>query len=63
MSAVFSSLLFGFVNLFHPRILWLMVWPMLLALFVWCAAALALWGRTALWLAAHLQQWAESARL
>ena len=60
MSSIFSSLFFAFVNLFHPRILWLMVWPMLLSLFVWGIAALMLWGRTAVWLTAHLQGWAES---
>lgn len=60
MSAVFRSLLYAAVNLFHPRILWLMVWPMLLSVFVWGVAALALWGRTALWLTAHLRSWAES---
>ena len=60
MSSVFSSLLYAVVNLFHPRILWLMVWPMLLSVLLWGVAALALWGRTALWLAAHLQRWAES---
>ena len=60
MSAIFGSLLFAFLNLFHPRILWLMVWPMLLSLFLWGIAAVALWGRTALWLTEHLQRWAES---
>jgi hypothetical protein len=40
--------------------LWLMVWPMLIALAAWGIAALFLWGRTALWLAAHLKQWVES---
>jgi CysZ protein len=60
MSRILSSLFFAFVNLFHPRILWLMVWPMLLALFAWGIAALVLWGRTAAWLTEHLRHWAES---
>jgi CysZ protein len=60
MSSILGSLFFAFVNLFHPRILWLMAWPMLLSLFVWGIAALVLWGRTAAWLTAQLQRWAES---
>ena len=60
MSPVIRSLLFAFVNLFHPRMLWLMVWPMLLSLLFWGVAAFVLWMRTALWLSAHLKQWIES---
>ena len=60
MNPVARSLLFAFANLFHPRMLWLMIWPMLLAVVAWGIAALVLWGRTALWLAAHLKQWVES---
>jgi hypothetical protein len=60
MNPVARSLLFAFANLFHPRMLWLMVWPLLIALACWGIAALALWGRTALWLSAHLKQWVES---
>src|SRR5512141_2091982 len=60
MKPVTHSLLFAFANLFHPRMLWLMVWPMLIALGVWGGAASALWGRAATWLAAHLKQWIES---
>jgi CysZ protein len=50
MSA-FGSLAYGLANLFHPKMLWLMVWPMLVALIVWGSVALALWTKTALWLA------------
>lgn len=60
MNPVARSLLFAFANLFHPRMLWLMVWPLLIALAAWGIAALALWSRTALWLSAHLKQWVES---
>lgn len=60
MSLVFRSLLFAFVNLFHPRMLWLMVWPMLVSLLIWGVAAFVLWMRTAVWLSTHLKQWLES---
>jgi hypothetical protein len=59
--SVLSALGYGLVNVFHPRMLWLMVWPMLVALSVWGTVALVLWARLALWIAGILQQWAEPA--
>ncbi len=55
---VLGAVLYGIGNLFHPRMLWLMLWPMLIAVAVWGTAALALWARLALWLAGLLNQWA-----
>ena len=60
MSRIFSALAVAFVNLLHPRMLWLMIWPILAALAVWGLAAFLLWMRTALWLAEHFRRWAES---
>ena len=59
--SIAGSLLYGAANLLHPRMLWLMLWPMLVSLVLWGAAALALWTRLALWLAGILKQWLESA--
>ena len=59
--SIARSLLYGFVNLLHPRMLWLMVWPMLVALAIWGTAALLLWVRTAVWLGGLLQQWLAAA--
>jgi hypothetical protein len=58
---VFGALMYGLVNVFHPRMLWLMIWPMLVALAVWATVALVLWTRLALWIAGLLRQWAEPA--
>jgi hypothetical protein len=55
--SIVGSLLYGLANLLHPRMLWLMVWPMLVSLTLWGIAALVLWTRLALWLAQRLQQW------
>ena len=55
---VAGSVLYGLGNLFHPRMLWLMLWPMLVSLAIWGTAALVLWTRLALWLAELLNQWA-----
>ncbi len=60
MSA-FGSLAYGLTHLFHPRMLWLMAWPMLVALIVWGTVALALWVRTAAWLAGVITQYTASA--
>jgi len=59
--SIARSLLYGFVNLLHPRMLWLMVWPMLISLAIWGTAAIALWVRTAVWLGGVLQQWLAAA--
>jgi CysZ protein len=53
--SVARSLLYGAANVLHPRMLWLMVWPMLVALALWGTVALVLWTRLALGIAAWLQ--------
>ena len=58
---VAGALLYGFANLLHPRMLWLMVWPMLISLVFWGAVAAAFWERLAAALAALFQRWLEPA--
>jgi hypothetical protein len=58
---VLGALGYGLVNLFHPRMLWLMAWPMLVSLAIWGTAALFLWTKLALWLAGVLKPWVEPA--
>jgi CysZ protein len=55
---VLASLGFGLVNVFHRRMLWLMIWPMLVSLAVWVTVAFFLWSRLAVWIAEVLKQWA-----
>jgi hypothetical protein len=50
-----SSLLFAFRNLLHPRMLWLMVWPVLLAIGVWGGALIFMWAQLVLWVAERLR--------
>ena len=59
--SVVGALLYGLANLLHPRMLWLMVWPMLVSLAVWGAVALAFWQRLAAALAGLFQRWLEPA--
>jgi branched-subunit amino acid transport protein len=53
--SVARSLLYALGNVLHPRMLWLMLWPMLVALALWGTAALFLWTRLAVRLAAWLE--------
>ena len=59
MTTVFGALAYAFGNLFHPRILWLMVWPMLVAAGFWGLAALFLWMRTAVRISEIIQRGLE----
>src|SRR5882762_8719939 len=59
--SIARSLLYGVANLLHPRMLWLMLWPMLIALAIWGTAAIALWVRVATLIAGVLQRWLEAA--
>lgn len=52
---VAGALLYGFANLLHPRMLWLMVWPMLVSLVFWVAVAFAFWKPLAAALAGLFQ--------
>ena len=61
MTRIAGSLAFAFVNLLHPRMLWLMIWPVLVALAVWGTAAFVFWAEAAVWVAALLRQWLETA--
>ena len=54
--SVARSLLYAAANVFHPRMLWLMLWPMLAALAFWGSVALLAWGALAVRMAAWLQQ-------
>jgi CysZ protein len=54
--SITRSLLYAMANVLHPRMLWLMLWPMLVALALWGSVALMLWARLALRVAQWLQQ-------
>ncbi|MBI3374730.1 MAG: EI24 domain-containing protein [Betaproteobacteria bacterium] len=60
MHGIARSLLLALGNLFHPRMLWLMIWPVLAALALWGTAALVFWAQMVAWLAGLMQQWVLS---
>lgn len=61
MNGIGAALLFSLANLAHPRILWLMLWPVLVALTLWGAAALIFWGKLVPWLSDALRRWVQTA--
>lgn len=61
MNGVGASLLFAFANAIHPRMLWLMLWPVLIAMVAWGSLAVVFWGQAALWVADLIRQWVEYA--
>jgi hypothetical protein len=43
--------------------LWLMIWPVLVALAIWGTVVFVFWTQAALWVAGQLRQWIETATL
>jgi len=56
MGDILRALVRAFTSLMHPRMLWLMVWPLLVALTVWIVLALLYWNQIASWMLAELQR-------
>ncbi len=61
MSSIARSLTFAFVHLLHPRMLWLMLWPLLIALAIWGTLALVFWAELVVWLAMRVKEWIQTA--
>src|SRR5881296_3015604 len=57
MNAILNALARAFVSLLHPKMLWLMVWPVIVALGLWVTLAVLYWGEAAQWIAAQLHRW------
>ena len=60
MNSVPRSLMIAFVNLLHPRMLWLMVWPMLIAVAIWSTVLLFTGAQVVATLSGWMQQWIQS---
>jgi len=57
MERIIAALLKALASLLHPKMLWLMVWPVIVALILWVTLAVFYWGEAAQWIAAQLHQW------
>jgi len=60
MNPITRSLLFALVNVLHPRMVWLMVWPMLIALAIWGTVLLFTGAQVVALLSDWMQQWLQS---
>jgi len=57
MEKVIGALLKAFGSLLHPKMLWLTVWPMIVALALWVTLAVLYWGEAAKWIDVQLHHW------
>ena len=57
MERIIAALLKALASLLHPKMLWLMVWPVIVALVIWVTLAVLYWGEAAQWIAAQLHRW------
>ena len=55
MTSIPRSLAYALANLLHPRMLWLMLWPLLVALGLWGTLAIVFWAQVAIAIADWLQ--------
>ena len=60
MNPVARSLFFAFASLLHPRMLWLMIWPMLIAISIWGVVLFFTGAQAVAILAGWMQQWMQS---
>jgi CysZ protein len=56
MSEILKALVRAFASLAHPRMLWLMIWPVVIALAVWATLASLYWNEVAGWVQTELQR-------
>jgi CysZ protein len=55
MTSIPNSLLYALANILHPRMIWLMIWPLVIALGLWGTLAIVFWAQIALALAEWMQ--------
>jgi len=56
MTEIGKALIRAFASLLHPRMLLLMLWPLLIAFALWLALAFAFWSQAAAWLQLQFDQ-------
>ncbi|HSG76476.1 MAG TPA: EI24 domain-containing protein [Burkholderiales bacterium] len=55
MNSITNSLAYALANILHPRMIWLMIWPLVIALGLWGTLAMVFWAQLALALAEWMQ--------
>ena len=61
MGRIAASLGFALLNLFHRRILWLMLWPVLIAVALWGTVVVVFWAQAVVWLGEVVREWLQRA--
>jgi CysZ protein len=57
MQRITDSLMFALRNFLHPRMLWLMAWPVVVALVVWIGVLVLMWAEAIAWLGDKMRAW------
>lgn len=60
MNPLLRSLMLAFWNLLHPSMLWLMIWPMLVAVAIWGSVLFFTGARLVALLSGWMQEWIQS---
>ena len=60
MNRLAGSIAFGFFSTLYPRMLWLMIWPMLVAIAIWGTVLLFAGAQLVAMLQDWLQRWMQS---
>ena len=63
MNPLTRSLFLAFASLLHPRMLWLMMWPMLIAVVIWGVVLVFTGAQVVALLSGWMQQWMQSGTL
>ncbi|MEO8717428.1 MAG: EI24 domain-containing protein [Burkholderiales bacterium] len=56
MNSIPNSLVYALANILHPRMIWLMIWPLVIALGLWGTLVIVFWAQLAL----HIAEWMQS---
>jgi hypothetical protein len=56
MTSIARSIGFALANILHPRMIWLMIWPLVIALGIWGTLAIVFWAQIALAIAEWMQR-------
>ncbi len=63
MNGIGRALMLAFTSALHPRMLWMMIWPLLVALGLWAGVAFLFWAQAVAWLVGLMNQWVLSSSL
>jgi hypothetical protein len=55
MTSITRSIGYALANILHPRMIWLMIWPLVIALGLWGTLAIVFWAQIALAIAEWMQ--------